>query len=725
MPLVLKDLYCLLLKLSPDASCLQGGFGDSTSLFVSSPWLQTRIEFAEIVNLSDLLFKELREQLEQLLPAVQVPPSLVAGEKKIGCEASPQAFLPLLRCCAIMLRFLEFDLSLVLERCDILLAVLRRLPAPNLPSHLHECARVLDGVDTEARVPRPAFCPAVLEVFIDEFLVQPQLRKHFIMTDYVSATTDKLLASHGINGDISAVQELVSGHFLLTYYHESTFSGFIHSLSWTDEVDDMIPELGLDAALTLLGSCTMFTLPPMLQAHLILLASRCIGVQRPTDNKPDDELMGRYILAFELSVKLYVNYTSNLDLIDKYIGFVGQSGSRTTKSLDSYLRSVTRNMLNYQIDKLVDFCHSHSQGMLSGTKADILSNSVAYIRGNHHVVDEMCRDETCLFLNLITLGILPGEIEESTSDKRGDKIQQEIYCLAAVLKLMSSALLQIVWNLRQNGCLHGVKTLKDYTICKEYDFILSIISCFGKYDANQLVQNILLDVMGMHPVQHEGAMLMLAHFVCLSSYSFHRRLGFLWKGCIFMMMTIMNLLLLEEGSLDAFSPSLSNMKDAALHHSPLEKSPKSLVHRRSSAIIASSLQNIQTLYLRDNIRCLTYGKQRIDAGERNLGETQDGQSGILSIIPTEDLGRHCPSTNEADTCNGEAFIECLPGYHKNPSEWDDLVDFIECKRGKDYSSWMRKRKRFRRWQHERRHGKKKFLKEVEAGARKTRSRKAM
>lgn len=158
MPLVLMDLYYLLLKLSPDAS-LQGGLGDATSLFVSNPWLRTRIEFAEIVNLSDLLFKELQEQLEQLLP-------VVSGEKKIGYDygSSPQAFLPLLRCCTIMLRFLEFDLSLVLERCDILLAVLKRLSAPNLPSHLHECAHVLDGADPEARLPRPAFFLAVLEV---------------------------------------------------------------------------------------------------------------------------------------------------------------------------------------------------------------------------------------------------------------------------------------------------------------------------------------------------------------------------------------------------------------------------------------------------------------------------------------------------------------------------------------------------------------------------------
>lgn len=37
---------------------------------------------------------------------------------------------------------------------------------------------------------------------------------------------------------------------------------------------------------------------------------------------------------------------------------------------------------------------------------------------------------------------------------------------------------------------------------------------------------------------------------------------------------------------------------------------QSLVHRRSSAIIASSLQNIRTIYLRDNIRCLKYEKQR-------------------------------------------------------------------------------------------------------------------
>lgn len=94
---------------------------------------------------------------------------------------------------------------------------------------------------------------------IDVFLVHRQLEKHFTVTDYVSATRDELFGSHGTNGDI-ALLEFVSSHFLLTCNYEWTFNRFIYSLSWTSEIDNVIPEV-----------CA-----PSLSD---LLASRCIGIQ--------------------------------------------------------------------------------------------------------------------------------------------------------------------------------------------------------------------------------------------------------------------------------------------------------------------------------------------------------------------------------------------------------------------------------------------------------------
>lgn len=118
-------------------------------LVVSNRWIRARIKFADNFILSDLLFIEMQKQFEQLLSV---------EEKQMCCEFSPpRGFVLLRRCRKEIWRFLEFDLGLVLDRCDILVAVLRRMPTLELPSPFHECAHVLDGKIREARVPLPSF----------------------------------------------------------------------------------------------------------------------------------------------------------------------------------------------------------------------------------------------------------------------------------------------------------------------------------------------------------------------------------------------------------------------------------------------------------------------------------------------------------------------------------------------------------------------------------------
>lgn len=45
-----------------------------------------------------------------------------------------------------------------------------------------------------------------------------------------------------------------------------------------------------------------------------------------------------------------------------------------------------------------------------------------------------------------------------------------------------------------------------------------------------------------------------------------------------------------------------------------------------------------------------------------------------------------------ETWSGEIFLKCL-----GSSSHDDIVDFVECKRGKDYSQWMKNRQKYRKW----------------------------
>lgn len=56
----------------------------------------------------------------------------------------------------------------------------------------------------------------------------------------------------------------------------------------------------------------------------------------------------------------------------------------------------------------------------------------------------------------------------------------------------------------------------------------------------------------------------------------------------------------------------------------------------------------------------------------------------------------CLEEETEETSNGEIFLKCMLGM-ENVSNFDDLVDFVECKQGKNYSSWLKNRQRYRRW----------------------------
>lgn len=50
-----------------------------------------------------------------------------------------------------------------------------------------------------------------------------------------------------------------------------------------------------------------------------------------------------------------------------------------------------------------------------------------------------------------------------------------------------------------------------------------------------------------------------------------------------------------------------------------------------------------------------------------------------------------------ETCDGRMFLNCVLEGSSKISDIDDLADFIECKPGKDYSSWMKDRQKYRKW----------------------------
>lgn len=396
------------------------------------------------------------------------------------------------------------------------------------------------------------------------------LRDHFVETNCVSFTKEKPFICEGGHGDI--VLEVISAHFVLSVSDEWGINRFPDTMFWSYGKEFKIPQLSVTAGMAVLGSSAVYTAPQVLQAHLISLVSECIGIQMPPNNvKLNRILLNSYILAFELSVKLHTRH----NLILRMGSWVMEPcilDSLSGLAFKAYVQPDTYDKLDSLLRKLVDPSHPCFHSLFARPKSYLLNTSMEYIKENNSIIDKSCRDEACLILNCMIGMILHGDMGVKVSHHQEEIHRQELYLLAAGLKLMSCSLLQVVWFLRCCGTAGGLKTRKDFSQCQEYDLLTTIISCFGKYTASQPIQKILLGVMGTCPARHKDTKLVLVHFAGLLSFSFNAGVDFLWKGSIFVMMALMNLLIFEEGNLDALLPLFDHKEKSFFPQSSAEVS---------------------------------------------------------------------------------------------------------------------------------------------------------
>ena len=149
----LKHLYDHLVKLSPNENFQQRGYGGAISMCVSMQGFITKIMYLDIIDLSTLLFKELHKQFERLVCGTSYFPSIVVSDENSSADSkfSPEELLLLVRCSMTIVQFLEFDLTLVLERCQILVALLGKLcPLNSTLQFSNRFAHHVDVVTPEA-----------------------------------------------------------------------------------------------------------------------------------------------------------------------------------------------------------------------------------------------------------------------------------------------------------------------------------------------------------------------------------------------------------------------------------------------------------------------------------------------------------------------------------------------------------------------------------------------
>lgn len=134
--------------------------------------------FADVLNISNFIFEELKRRSKQLIR----PPHMGAKAADLGFLAEDAKLL--LRCCLSAFRLLEFDLSLVVEVCEVLLVELGRV---------FECdIGRLDSGDVRVN---HAFSTAVVEVILEYSATPPPFHVGYLCFRSLKFGSDTTMVS--------------------------------------------------------------------------------------------------------------------------------------------------------------------------------------------------------------------------------------------------------------------------------------------------------------------------------------------------------------------------------------------------------------------------------------------------------------------------------------------------------------------------------------------------
>ncbi|KAJ7949693.1 2-isopropylmalate synthase [Quillaja saponaria] len=686
----MKNLYYLLLQLSeqskneeaaPALVCLDKDFN----------FCGLKLNFKDLRNLCDNLFQELDSKFKLLVSAlhdVSASGSCELSENKSHLWAIVQELSLVLRCCLVSLTLIDSDQQFLLEKCRYFICMLKILLSFDVKEAskgdcesfkkfvAHKCTYADNGCTAtvveefvacisflEPSDPCRPFLCAVLEVFADELLLHRSLREYLMLVDSASSTVSDELA----------------------------FDKFIKGLIWQLGKDCKVPELGLTSSVSLLLQPIMLSAPKMFQAHMISVVSEAIGVGLSSENLTSDpRLMDCYLIAFERSVNFYKSHMSSLQLGGYYIGskVVDDSSlpGRSQPSFESYFRKDTVDKLNYLLSTSDKSWDSYIGKLFFKTKTDLLAESVIYMKESQHVFTDSCTDIIVSVLNCIIHRSFCDDVSGNVLYGKGDTSPQDIYLLVSILKLMSTSLMQAVCCLRNSNssCL---KTLENASSCKEYDFMISIIAGFQQFNICLPIQNFLSDVMKSHQTRHKESKWMLLHFSGLLHLSFISGLDFLVKACISVLTALLCLFIYEEGDLVALGSLAGSVCSS---EASCDKVGEGTKFKKSSQKVASKFHKIRELH--SSMGCVS----RFHRGTEEVAETSEN----VSILNSMDDSIDSIEEKTEEICNGEIFLNCILKGSEKSSDYDDIIDFIDCKRGKDYSSWLKDRQKYRKWRYQ-------------------------
>ena len=390
------------------------------------------------------------------------------------------------------------------------------------------------------------------QVFADELLRHQSLRRYLMIADSASFVCEKLfMCNFKHNDDIASVLEVISTHFILSVSNQRAFENFIGRLFLHCGKDSRFPELSLAPAISLLMDPTMPSAPKMFQAHIISLVSEAIGSGLSSRNLAPN--LNWHLIAFQKSVILYSMHVSSLQMDGFYTklkcGYGSYQHERGQPTFESSILPLTSEKINQALSQSDNSWDSYQCKISSKTKANLLADCIAFMKGRQYVFADSCRD--------MAASILEGIIHRTFSqDASGDVVHikentstPDICLLASILKLMGVSLIQAIECLSNSGDSGCLKTMGSSSVREKYDLLISHVHHFQENKFCLPVQTFLYDMMKSQQTNYNVSKSMLVHFSGLLSLSFSSGLDLLAKGCIYVIMALMCLYVFEEGDL--------------------------------------------------------------------------------------------------------------------------------------------------------------------------------
>ncbi|TMW99733.1 hypothetical protein EJD97_002069 [Solanum chilense] len=704
---VLKSLYCLLVHFSLNSleSPTYKLHFDDLDMDVDHNGFKASSK--DIETLSGILFEEMYERFDHLFSA---PRDTSVNDQRQGIlqknmSKDAETFYLLLRCCMVTLTLLVSQHNLLLEKGKILLVLLRKLCSINtfaagnrtkitfqksvshaFTSEDNDC-RTTSTEDIVASLhfvepsdPHTSFLCATFEVFVDELLVHRQLRQYFKLIDSLSSSDEVLFTPQSGQGDIGIVMEVLSRYFLLSWSNELRSGDHLNRLLLVNneyfKSSLKAHELSLSAAISLLLNPIILSAPKLMQAQLISMIHEATFLLVDIQNlKTNHRPLKFFLSLFEKSVALYMKHLSLLQNACQSSS-VSHSSTKGAEGkgiplFELCILARTRNEINNLVLKFGDSSQPHFLKLFFEMKSDLTSSCVTYVKESRYLLENSCQDEIMSTLSCLILRASDSFEENAIVDAS----LEDICLLVSTLKLMSSSLLQLVWCLRCNLNSASSKTLKDFSSCGEYNSILGVIDCFRELSIYGSVQNLSRQMMEIDSEKHKVSKMMFLHFSGMLSFSFFKRLDCLAKGCLFAVIALLNLFILEEGNLDIFQSLVDPTPDSFSYGLSAVRIQEAVVDKRSSLVVASKFQKARTLCSSSRRKgdssaissSEVYNKEDVEAMEEEMEETTDGK----------------------------IFLKCRSEAGQVP-DFDDLADFIECKQGKDYPLWLKHRQEYRK-----------------------------